>query len=135
MTFNPMDLMIPPELTEEERRLNKLETFLSDNKNDIKCAFFELWERERKNLINFTCDYVPQEWNIEDLDAKQIKDLAYIDVRLCVDIDSDYVQNGFIFRTGLNDFDPYHSQFCSASIISIDGDKEAILNDLLSELY
>lgn len=51
-----------------------------------------------------------------------------IDVRLCVDDD------GWIFRTGLVDYDPYHSKACAASCVGSETDTDGLLDDLLTDV-
>jgi len=52
-----------------------------------------------------------------------------IDVRLCIDEDS------WIFRTGLVDYDPYHSLICCASSVNQDTEAEELLESLLEEAF
>lgn len=52
-----------------------------------------------------------------------------IDIRLCVDNDSSW-----IFRTGLSDYDPSHSDYCAASSVQLDTDPEKLLASLLDDI-
>lgn len=56
-------------------------------------------------------------------------DSPSIDVRLCIDEDS------WIFRTGLADYDPYHSLICCASSVQEDTEAEELLERLLEEAF
>ena len=58
-----------------------------------------------------------------------------IDVRLCIDR---YERNEgwrFIFRTGLSDYDPYHSYLCAGSCVTLDTDPDELLEELLDDVF
>lgn len=77
------------------------------------------------------------DWIVKDLQrtikAEPIEHTEYgcdeptIDVRLCLD------PNGWIFRTGLVDYDPYHSEICAASCVGLETTTEELLEELLDQ--
>lgn len=58
------------------------------------------------------------------------------DIRLCIDLEgfSPYRSESWIFRTGPSDYDPVHSQYCSASSIGLDTDAKDLLAELIGGL-
>jgi hypothetical protein len=60
------------------------------------------------------------------------EDTPAIDVRLCIDpFEESYT---WIVRTGLVDFDPYHSEHCVASCVGLDTKPKELLEQLLGDL-
>jgi hypothetical protein len=57
-----------------------------------------------------------------------------IDVRLCIDVDSNDKPVNWIFRTGLSDYDQVHSRHCAASSVQLDTNANSLLNDLINQL-
>lgn len=56
-----------------------------------------------------------------------------IDIRLCIDLESHGGPN-WIVRIGLVDYDPYFSEYCSASCIGLDTKPEDLLTELTDSL-
>lgn len=50
-----------------------------------------------------------------------------IDIRLCID------PGRYIIRTGLSDYDLYHSRICAASCVTLETEAEELLNELIEE--
>jgi hypothetical protein len=55
-----------------------------------------------------------------------------IDIRLCIDFEAE--QGSWIFRIGSVDYDPYHSQYCAASCITLDTNANSLLDDLFEQV-
>jgi hypothetical protein len=60
-------------------------------------------------------------------------DEPWIDIRLCVDLNSHDGAN-WVFRTGDPSYDQRHSQFCSSGSIGLDTDPKDLLDELISQL-
>jgi hypothetical protein len=64
-----------------------------------------------------------------------------IDIRLCVDkpnelSDRCYPPNDWtwLFRVGLSDYDPYHSDYCSASCVGLNTSPNELLEEMINGL-
>lgn len=57
-----------------------------------------------------------------------------IDIRLCIDVDSNDKPVSWIFRTGDSSYDQRHSRYCSALSVHLDTDTNELLNDLINQL-
>lgn len=89
--------------------------------------------KEKKHMLNNLVDIVselkdmmlesPKEYTEAESDAPSI------DIRLCVDNDSSW-----IFRTGLSDYDPYHSDYCGASCVTLETNASELLNALVDDI-
>lgn len=67
----------------------------------------------------------------EPFDAE---DQPHADVRLCIDINHCSFGGTWIIRTGLVDYDQFHSEYCAAGSIGLDTDPADLLEDLISQL-
>lgn len=56
-----------------------------------------------------------------------------IDVRLCIDLTPGQ-RLGYIFRTGLVDYDPYHSEYCASSCVTLDTNAAKLLDELINQI-
>lgn len=52
-----------------------------------------------------------------------------VDIRLCVDGDAKW-----IIRTGLVDYDPYHSEYCASSFVTQDTEVEELAEELIGQV-
>jgi hypothetical protein len=61
-----------------------------------------------------------------------------IDVRLCIDLwendPNNSSRNGWIFRTGSSDYDPYFSEYCAGLCVGLDTNAEDLLDELINQL-
>lgn len=55
-----------------------------------------------------------------------------IDIRLCIDLEPK--PSSWIFRVGLSDYDPRHSEYCGGSCIGIDTKGEDLLLELVDQV-
>ena len=108
----------------------RLEAFIAANRADMLQDLTDIVEDLKATMSADPAEYT---------DPYADGETPCIDVRLCVDIAESGKRAGliggeWIFRTGLVDFDPRHSQYCGASSVSPDTDAEDLLEDLLSQL-
>lgn len=107
-----------------EVTIMKLEAFIEANSDDM-CVILADTVAELQATMAGDPDEYTDTYSGDDAGPS-------IDVRLCIDL----TRNGgtWIFRTGLVDFDPRHSQYCAASSVGLDTDPEELLAELISQL-
>lgn len=108
----------------------RLEAFITENRADMLQALTGIVEDLKDTMSADPAEYT---------DPYADDATPCIDVRLCVDVAdtgkrAGLIGGNWVFRTGLVDFDPRHSQYCGASSVSPDTDAEDLLEDLLSQL-
>lgn len=99
----------------------KLEQFLKENQSDLLTNLTEIVADLKATMASDPKEYT--EYGSDD---------PSIDVRLCIDLGDGHY--GWIFRTGLSDYDPYHSEYCAAASIGLDTNPEKLLAELINQL-
>lgn len=99
----------------------KLEQFLIENKTDMLTNLTEIVADLKATMVSDPEAY-----------TECGNDEPLIDVRLCIDLGDRH--HGWIFRTGLSDYDQYHSEYCAASSIGLDTNAEKLLEELINQL-
>ncbi len=86
-------------------------------------------EREKmRNALRYVVSDLQRSIRVSPEDYIEFKgDTPSIAVRLCVDLDR------WTFRVGLSDFDPYHSEVCSASCVTEDTEVDNLLEQLIED--
>lgn len=93
-----------------------------------------LAEREFiRNALTFTVSDLKRMIQNDPDDYEDMDGNASIDVRLCVNTEATEYNSLWIIRTGLVDFDAYHSPICAASSVTPDTDLDELLDDLLGQ--
>jgi hypothetical protein len=105
--------------------MDSLDQFINDNKNDMLADLTNIVKDLKHTLRLSPDDYL--ESNYDD---------PSIDIRLCIDITERFGISTptWGFRTGISDFDPYHSEYCAASCVTLDTDPSKLLNKLINQL-
>lgn len=104
-------------------KTNNIDQFIKDNRADILTELTRLVTRLKADIEADPMEYV-------DYGA----DNPSIDVRLCVDLADSNRCYGWIVRTGLVDYDPYFSEYCSAGSVGLDTDPAKLMAELLEGL-
>lgn len=101
-----------------------LERFIDDNRADML-----------EDLTHLVADRQDDMRADPDLYTGSDDDGPCIDVRLCIDLCARDDSGTWIFRTGLADYDPAHSEFCGARCIDLGTDPASLLDDLLEQMF
>lgn len=111
------------DLKDFDKPFPSLNTFLAENKNDILEYLTRLVAQLKSDIA--ACPEVFLEPGT---------DTPSIDIRLCIDLDTKYRSQEWIIRTGLSDYDPYHSEYCAASCVTPDTDPSELLEELVTQI-
>lgn len=126
--------------------MNALETFIKENNADMLLDLTQIVNACKHQLSG----------SGETMQFKDhVDDIPSIDVRLCIDFEEptqcescgstgcvmcygtgiNQEPNGtWIFRTGLVDYDQVHSEYCTASCITLETKPNELLNELVDQI-
>lgn len=107
----------------------KLGSFIEENRADMLINLTSTVRSIQKEM-----GFEPEEFT-EDGSCGE----PSIEIRLCIDLNrfnrsSRYRRESWIFRIGISDYDPFHSQFCGASCIGLDTDPKELLANLIDQV-
>lgn len=108
-----------------DKEENPLEFFIEENREDIKAHLINLVERLKEDLKTSPEDY-----------QESPEDTPSIDIRLAVDLVETLDRDqGWTVWAGSSDYDSYHSEYCSASCVTLETEVGELLEELLEDLY
>lgn len=102
--------------------MKKLEKFLEEQKPFMLKDISQIVQSAKARM-----EIDPNEYTENGCDEPTI------DVRLCIDLERGD-EPTWIIRVGLVDYDPYHSDFCSASCIGLNTNVSELLEELINGL-
>jgi hypothetical protein len=101
--------------------MSKLDAFIAENRADMLADLTDIVANLKQTIASDPAEY-----------TEHGDDTASIDIRLCIDLGER--RHGWIFRTGLADYDQSHSEYCAASCVTIRTCVPKLLDELVNQL-
>lgn len=110
----------------ENKQVMPLDQFIKENQVHMLVELGAIVRGLKEDMLASPSDYI---------DTYSDAETPSIDIRLCIDLTpSRYRSTGWLFRTGLVDYDQYHSEYCAASSVTPDTDAKELLQELIDQL-